>query len=325
MIQFLEKRWVYHSLIWLTLFSFIVYSGLDEIENDVFAPYIMAFMSLIPMAFIVYTSFEIKRKLFDQRFYLWSVVAISAVVVSSLFLFNFLENSQYGMRNSTAGHITNIFFIVLASLGFQYFKRGIIGQYQIQELRAKTAEIELNTLRAQINPHFLFNTLNNIYAINQIDSSIGSEMLLELSDVMRYHLSFSKKDKVFLKDEIELLESYISLEKLRLQDNCVVKTNFASNNTVLVSPLLFLPFVENAFKHGTHPINYSFVTVDLKVEGNRVIFFVENSIIRDKKVIKTNIGLENTKKRLQLIYPKAHCLTIDNTKEKFSVQLIINI
>ncbi|MDA9773954.1 histidine kinase [Saprospiraceae bacterium] len=325
MNKIFQQRWFYHSIIWLVLFSFVFYSAIGEIENDIYAPFIMGLLSLLPAAFIVYSSFGIKQKLFDKRFYLFTGLAVFVLVVLSLLLFNFLESSQYGMRNSNAGHLTNILFIILASLGFQYFKRGIIGQYQIQELRAKTAEIELNTLRAQINPHFLFNTLNNIYGINQIDSSIGSEMLLELSDVMRYHLSFSKKDKVLLKDEIELLESYISLEKLRLQDNCVVKTNFTSNNVVLVSPLLFLPFVENAFKHGTHPVNPSFVTIDLKVEGNKVIFFVENSIILDKKIIKTHIGLENTKKRLELIYPNAHSLTIDNTQEKFSVQLIINL
>ncbi len=221
---------------------------------------------------------------------------------------------------------TNVCFFLVSTTGFQYVKRGLINQYQLQELRAKTAETELNALKAQINPHFLFNTLNNIYAINKIDSEQGGEMLLELSEVMRYHLRFSKMKEVNLEEELQLIKAYIELEKLRLTKNCELITTFEPiNERLKIAPLLFLPFIENAFKHGTHPVQKSFVHLSITSTENKVHFEVSNSIIHNKKVVKTNIGLENTKRRLDIIYPKQHDLKISETDDRYIVNLIIEI
>ncbi|WP_162200414.1 sensor histidine kinase [Kordia jejudonensis] len=222
--------------------------------------------------------------------------------------------------------ISNIILLLVLSVGIRYLKRGIVGQFQLQELRVKKNEAEINALKAQINPHFLFNTLNNIYATNQIDAEKGSEMIMELSEVMRYHLRFSELQKVSLEDEVQLLHSYIALEKLRLTENCKIYINIAPSKSKLkIAPLLLLPFTENAFKHGTHPTKPCFINFSLVVENDTIIFQIRNSIISNKKIVKTHIGLENTKRRLKLIYNNKFELKISNTEDVFYLKLKLKL
>ena len=248
------------------------------------------------------------------------------LVVAGVALYEFIDGLDGKMGNTRTQNIINFVFLQSIVLGLQYFKRGIVNQYQLQELKAKTAVTELNALKAQLNPHFLFNTLNNIYGINQLDAVKGSEMIMELSEVMRYHLEFSKVGQVRLEDEIQLLNSYITLEKLRLRDTCQVEVIFeGADQSLMISPLLFIPFVENAFKHGTHPTKNCFVSISLQTDVNRLSFTVKNSVIADRKVVKTHIGLQNTKRRLELIYPEKHQLSITKTDQEHTVELIIDL
>lgn len=162
--------------------------------------------------------------------------------------------------------------------------------------------------------------------MNQIDSEKGSEMIMELSEVMRYHLEFSKEGKVKLADEIQLLQSYIKLEKLRLRKTCDVQINFnEADGTTMISPLLFIPFVENAFKHGTHPTKECFIHIDLKTTKEKLLFTIKNSIILNRKVVKTNIGLKNTQRRLELIYPERHKLNISQNEGEHLVEMHIEL
>jgi LytS/YehU family sensor histidine kinase len=149
---------------------------------------------------------------------------------------------------------------------------------------------------------------------------------MELSDVMRYHLELSKHGKVRLEEEIQLLESYIKLEQLRLHQNCDIEIDLTDiDDRLMISPLLFIPFVENAFKYGTHPSKPCFIHLSIKTEGNKVFFIVKNSIIKDRKVVKTNIGMQNTMRRLELIYPGKHNLNIDQSDNTFSVNLSVEL
>ena len=328
MIDILRKRWVYHSLIWITCYlgltALIYFDGRDETSllDSLKEP---AFF-FIPIAFATYLGFWAKSRLFDQKKYLLYALAFLSIVMLSTFLYEYLDLLDGSLGNPRIQNISNFIFLQLFTVGLQYFKRGIINQYQIQELQAKTAQIELNALKAQINPHFLFNTLNNIYGINQINSEVGSEMIMELSDVMRYHLEFSKIGKVKLEDEIQLLQSYIKLEKLRLGESCKVNIKIDEvDDNLKISPLLFLPFIENAFKHGTHPTQNCYVDITLQATQKEVVFRVKNSVIKDRKVVKTNIGLKNTIRRLELIYPGKHELNISNTSDHYEVQLNIQL
>lgn len=284
------------------------------------------FLLILPVFPITYGSFWTKEFLFNKRRYLLFAIASILLVASGVALYEFIDGLDGKMGNPRTQNITNFIFLQLIVLGLQYFKRGIVNQYQLQELKAKTAVTELNALKAQLNPHFLFNTLNNIYGINQLDAEKGSEMIMELSEVMRYHLEFSKVGQVRLEDEIQLLNSYITLEKLRLRETCTVEVDFEdTNQSLTISPLLFIPFVENAFKHGTHPTKDCFVSISLKTDTNRLSFTVKNSVIANRKVVKTHIGLQNTKRRLQLIYPERHQLTINETKAEYTIALTIEL
>ncbi len=325
MLEILKKRWVYHTLIWVAafiLFMFLEYEADSDLADLFFTPCIVVFQFM----YISYLGFWAKERLFSDRKYLLYILALGFIVVTTVFLLEYFKNFGVLDGNGKIQNTTNVGFVLLFTTGLQYFKRGIVGQYQIQELRAKTAETELTALKAQINPHFLFNTLNNIYGMNQIDSTKGSEMILELSDVMRYHLDFSKMDDVRLEQEIELVKSYIKLEQLRLTDNCDLQVRTSKvDKSMKISPLLFLPFVENAFKHGTHPMNPCFVHIRIDVDDEHIIFHVSNSIIRNRKVVKTHIGLENTLRRLELIYPERHVIDMKNDNDIFSVDLKIKI
>ena len=168
--------------------------------------------------------------------------------------------------------------------------------------------------------------MNNIYAINKIDAEQGGEMILELSEVMRYHLRFSKMKKVSLEEELQLVNAYIELEKLRLTDNCDLQIDYTGVDEQLkIAPLIFLPFIENAFKYGTHPIKKCFIHLKIQTLGQEVHFEISNSIIQYKKVVKTNIGLENTKRRLEIIYPKKHQLQMDETETTYVVKLKLGL
>ena len=326
MMQFLKKRWVYHSLIWiLGYLAFVAMCLLSAGENENFIACLKEpFFFFVPIIPVTYLAFWAKERFFDNRKYLLYVLAAISIVVFGVILYETIEPFQDKVKNARSQNIINFVFFQLFAVGLQYFKRGIVTQYQIQELKAKTAISELNTLKAQLNPHFLFNTLNNIYGVNQIDSNMGSEMIMELSDVMRYHLEFSKEAKVKLADEIQLLNSYIKLEKLRLRATCDVQIDFKDLNTdLMISPLLFLPFLENAFKHGTHPNKACFVHIKLKTSNDNIYFEVRNSVVVNRKVVKTNIGLQNTKRRLELMYPQKHKLDIIKDEQEHLVRMQI--
>ncbi|MEN0049332.1 MAG: histidine kinase [Bacteroidota bacterium] len=328
MIQFLRKRWVYHSLVWigfystLLLFDFIIgtrtYSFLEFLREP--------FFIFAPIVIVAYLGLFAKKQFFDQRRYLVYFIAFIAIVLVGAGIYESLNRIYPHSSNTLAQNIFNFVAVQLIAVGVQYFKRGIINQYQLQELKAKKAITELQALKAQINPHFLFNTLNNIYGINQINPEQGSEMIMELSDVMRYHLEFSKQGKVRLEDEIELLQSYIKLEQLRLRENCDVQLDFeGANRNLLISPLLFIPFIENAFKHGTHPTQNCFVHIQLTTTPNQLFFTVKNSLITNRKVVKTHIGLQNTKRRLELLFPQKHQLKIIKKEGYHLVNLEIEL
>jgi len=328
MVQFLKKRWVYHCLIWLTTYLFFVGISFwgDNKPVSYYTLFKEPFFFFLPIIPITYLSFWAKDLFFTKRRYFSYAIVVVLIVIAGVLLYEFIDSLDGEMGNPRSQNIINFIFLQLFVQGLQYFKRGIINQYQLQELKAKTAVTELNALKSQLNPHFLFNTLNNIYGINQINSEKGSEMIMELSDVMRYHLELSKEGQVRLEDEIQLLVSYITLEKLRLRDTCDVQVDFEDiNKSLMISPLLFIPFVENAFKHGTHPTRDCFVHISLKTVENRIFLTVKNSVIANRKIVKTNIGLHNTKRRLDLIYPEKHELKISRTDIEYLVELIIEL
>jgi len=196
-----------------------------------------------------------------------------------------------------------------------------------EELEKQKLESELSFLKAQINPHFFFNTLNNIYALTQLDSEKAGVAIHRLSRMMRYVLYDTLQDKVTLSQEVAFLTDYVDLMKLRLTDKVELQIDISSPiSEATIAPMLFLPFVENAFKHGTSATDVSKIKIELKQRNNEIHLSVTNTLFAEKKHSLEEgygIGLINTRRRLDILYPNRYELVIDeNTKDKtFSAYL----
>ena len=200
-----------------------------------------------------------------------------------------------------------------------------------QELEQDRVSSELSFLKAQINPHFFFNTLNNIYALTQVDADVAGKAIHQLSRMMRYLLYDTQQGQTMLSQEIAFVKDYISLMQLRLTD--VVKVNIdtpANLQDVPLAPMIFLPFVENAFKHGVSATQQSHIDIVVLQKGKVLDLSVKNSIINDNSVsLDTNsgIGLVNTRRRLDLLYPGKYKLDIEelNAYNEYIVHLTLEL
>jgi len=194
----------------------------------------------------------------------------------------------------------------------------------IQNLKAEKSQAELSLLRTQINPHFYFNTLNNLYALTIKNSKQAPEVILKLSDMMRYTIYEGEKELVKLNDEIEYLNNYIELHKIRYKKSVNIVFTQDIDTSLQVAPLLFIILLENAFKHGVESLaENAYIHMNLKENKEHIYFEIENNF-DPKEVSKSNgIGLKNLKRRLSLLYPKKHNLVIDKTANTYKTTLKI--
>jgi two-component system, LytTR family, sensor kinase len=217
------------------------------------------------------------------------------------------------------------FFLAICTIAIW---NGYQNSLKIKNLQKLQTETELNFLKAQVNPHFLFNTLNNLYATARVESPTTASGLIKLADLMRYMFTKANQEAVLLSEEIAYLDNYIDLEKMRLNEGAHIsflkKGDFSDKK---IAPMLLLPFVENAFKHGVEKqLDNIFVEINLSLQGNILYFQVENNKqFEDKHPLSIGSGLENVKKRFAIGYPNQHGIDILETKEKFSVKLWINL
>lgn len=191
-------------------------------------------------------------------------------------------------------------------------------------LKAEKASAELALLRSQVNPHFFFNTLNNLYSLVVHQSDKAPEVILKLSDMMRYTIYEGKKDKVPLKEEVDYLQRYIDLHKIRYQKEVDIRFEKPENAEVSVAPLLFIVPLENAFKHGVESLRegaYIYAALRLVPKEGKVVFEIQNNFDDQDDEGKQGIGLENLKKRLELLYPNRHKLDIVKEQGVFTVNL----
>jgi two-component system, LytTR family, sensor histidine kinase AlgZ len=232
------------------------------------------------------------------------------------------------------------FYIVEVSM-ISLFITIFIGMVRIAadwfELAAKQKEIvnqrlsaELNFLKAQINPHFLFNTLNNLYYLAYTQSANTTEVIAKLSQMMRYMIYETNHKQVPLTKEIEYMESYIGLERLRLNTNIPIDFKIVGNvDGIVIAPLIFITFLENAFKHGvSNNFAGAWVKISITLEGKECIYTVENSkvpTLKPEAEEKSGIGLQNVKRRLELSYPGQYHLAMNDHTDRYSVQLKITL
>lgn len=218
------------------------------------------------------------------------------------------------------------FHLLLLSIG------GVVDRYRTSllrnmELQSFNSKLELDILKSQIEPHFLFNTLNNIYRL-VIDNDKASSTVLKLSDLLRFSLYESNNKLISIIKVVEFLENYIELEKIRHHQNVNIKYDFSliENKNFQIAPLLFINFVENAFKHGVHhTIESTFVCISLSQKNDELVFNISNKIptLTNKPKNTGGMGIENVRRRLQLLYPEQHTIKITNINNIFTVNLKI--
>ena len=199
---------------------------------------------------------------------------------------------------------------------------------QLTKIKSEKLKAEVSYLKAQINPHFLFNTLNSIYALTLDKSDEAPEAVLKLSGMMRYVVTESVVDLVSLDKELQYVRDYIALQKLRLDENTHV--NFSIIGDTLgksIAPLILISFIENAFKYGANPDQESTIEIDITVDDERLGLHVKNQIVAEAipDDFKTEKGVQNTIKRLNYMYPDQHSLIINHDKDNYEVKLNIDI
>jgi len=230
-----------------------------------------------------------------------------------------------------------LYFIILVATAIKLVRRSFQIQKKNRELdnqkletELKLKEAELKLLKAQIHPHFLFNTLNNLYGLTLEKSDDAPNLVLRLSEILDYILYRCNEKRVSLSEEINNLNNYIEIEKIRYSDKLKLNISFPANtNNLNIAPLIILPFVENAFKHGVSNFpGIAWVKIKISLNENSLIFNIENTknpnIDKEKNYTK-GIGLSNVKKRLNLMYPEKYILSINDKHETFSVNLTIEL
>lgn len=343
---FQQPRIVKHSLFWLVFIAVGVFSDFSNLNEDCFTEIVIyhindAFFGAV-MAYL--TSYYFLTERFLKKGYLVfgfvfivSVYLLAALSrLSTVHLAEPLVRKPPFTQESPLEIFTDLRYIAfkygpsVLTATFVFYLAKFFSDYSKEKenrllLSKEKTETELKSLRAQLNPHFLFNTLNNIYSLSIDNSPKTSASIGKLSDILDYVLYRCNTDFVSVSNEMKLIEDYIELEKLRYDDRLevIVKSSVDFENQV--PPLIFLSLVENAFKHGAGEDSGSpkiWITLESKLE--QTFFMVQNTCFETKvEMSKESIGLTNIKKQLQLLYGNRYSLKIKKDNNMFIVTLII--
>lgn len=222
-------------------------------------------------------------------------------------------------------------FMVLKSV-FQFILVMVIGlmiqiNRRFKNLEKSKIATELSYLKSQINPHFLFNTLNSIYSLAIVGSNNTADAVVKLSNMMRYVLNDANKDWVSLEQEISYISNYIELQKLRFANSVKIDFNVSGDlSGKVIAPLIIIPFIENSFKYGVNAEQNSSIIIDINSKSKMLEVRIWNKKVdfNESDSESTGIGIENTKNRLRLLYPNRHVLSIDDNSDFFEVILIFH-
>ena len=345
-IKLVNNRLLQHILFW-SFFIFLetlhIYDKTSEVSMlaallSVLSKFSSAII-LIYLNLLIFIPYLLEKN--KTLFYIITIVAVYFIIVYSVYGFHLLFSLErytfiedHIERPRLLAMLFGLTFLltILSSL-IHFAKRWVTlkdVELDFKEEQRQRLEAELKTLKAQINPHFLFNSLNNIYSLSLDKSDLAPEMILKLSDLMSYIIYDAREEFVPLKKELEFVKNHSDLERIRV--NGRVNVNFESDDNLLqynIAPLLFTPFIENAFKYVSARENQK-AFINIKFSGNQdeLHFFIENSADEELTTFEHNnhgIGIENVKKRLKLIYPDKHKLSIEHSSSKFSISLKIKI
>jgi LytS/YehU family sensor histidine kinase len=271
-------------------------------------------------------AFFLIERYFKKRKYSLYFLFLALVIATNSVIASYVLREVAGIYIIFIQHVFNTAgSLVIVSI-LRLYKNNIEQQVEFQELQSRQVQSELSVLKSQIHPHFLFNTLNSIYSLALTQSEKTAEVVLKLSDLMRYTLHKSQEQLVPLSFEIEYLQNYLWLEQLRLGARADIMLDVEGDTNKFIAPMLFLPFVENSFKHGVdQSTGKVFVRIKIIVNGKGLCFKIENN--KPEKVLKSSldtasgIGLANVERRLSILYPGKHQLEREVKLDVYKVTL----
>lgn len=344
------KRFLLHILFWtvyllqdsIMQFTWTVaplpqISDAERMRLAIVAATVVSIPKAVFSYFVIYFIFPQALKYPGRR---WQLAAITTVVLAVLILIHRYVNYYLVAPVIYSGAIPSIPVLNLAYLlltvmdfgfvsgfafTFKLLRMQLSGKEREKVLVQDKLQTELKFLRNQTNPHFLFNTLNNIYALARKRSEKTPEMILKLSKLLRFMLYESGKGYICIAEEIRIIEDYLELQKLRFNERLRIHFHKqVDEEGTRLAPLLLLPFVENAFKHGVSETRFnSFVNIDLRLENNSLYFVISNNTDEDQ-MQPEQIGLGNVRRQLELMY-QDYQLQVTNAAQVFTVNLTINL
>ena len=276
----------------------------------------LASLPFLMLLFYLCYFWLIDRLWFKKQYLFFILVAVTLILCVSyskyeLFSYFALHKSKHKMPPFHAfvyfDFLSNLLPVVFA-MAIRYAQRNFSLEIAQKEAQAQKLQADLTQLRYQLQPHFFFNALNNIYSLIAFDPQKAQQSVHSLSKLMRHFMQNSDQKQISLAEEVDFLQQYISLMQLRLTDKTTVQVDFPKQVPQLtIAPLLFISLVENAFKHGVSATTATTLSFSLRVEGDTIIFRSENTKIpTQESLYSSGIGIDNLKKRLTLLYPERH-------------------
>lgn len=335
--HFLLKYKLHHLAVWGLLFAGWYFFRAKDFPSTELAIQVTAVKVSI-LAVLIYTTnyLLIPTLLYKKRYWQFFTVYLTMIISVGLLKLKLIMALVYpglepfaNFKTRFYDNIIPVFLLVTTGAAFRLIIDYLQTQRRLTEIAQEKSETELKFLKSQINPHFLFNSLNAIYFLIDKQNTEARQTLLQFSDLLRYQLYDCNAETIAIEKELAYLQDYIRLQKLRKDNNYQVDVNMSNDiNGFSIVPLLLIPFVENAFKHiSHHNTQTNFVHVEMARQNGSFLFSVENS--KESQVNSTllpgGIGLANVKRRLELLYPQKHQLQIYDNDSTFKVELQLEI
>src|SRR5215204_78595 len=337
--KFITRYKLHHLFFWMMLFLlwfYLRYQDYSTIERAL----TITLIKIIDLALLIYIcNYLLVPQLLYKKKYGWFILLFIIMIAASTLikmqltgrilnnpaLLNLSDNWKGRVYDNFIPH----FFLVTAGVAFKLLFDYTRLQKRLAEVAKEKAEAELSFLKSQINPHFLFNSLNSVYFLIDKNNPDARQALHKFSDMLRYQLYEANGEKIPIEKEIDYLQDYVHLQQLRKDENYKVQFNCSQEvKNFSIEPLLLIPFVENAFKHISHKAKGdNFVKLDMTRSNGYFEFVVENSCEKGMYTTEQHggIGMNNVKRRLELLYPGTHQLTIDDDNDKFKINLKLKI
>lgn len=339
-----EKRFgqvIIHLLIWvIVIFIPYIILNINDIDFRHNLNYFFSFFTFIIVFYVNYLIL-VNKLLFKKKtgqFILYNLFLIVACLLLSQFcreiLDFYLPHPRMGNKNISLmlffflRESVGLLAVITLSVAIKATARWYNSETEKQKLQKEQLESELRNLKSQINPHFLFNTLNNIYSLTISDTEKAQMAIQELSRLLRYVMYESNQPEVPLNRELEFVKNFINLMSLRLNENVKLTVEIPQKiePEIMIAPLLTISLIENAFKHGLKSTHGAFIIIKIDYTDNQLVCSVLNSNIEtttSEDKVKSGIGLENLKKRLKILYPTSHKLITENRGKTYYAQLEI--